>query len=68
MERASELGYAKATYTLGCFYEFGIGVKMDRDLAYETYRVAASQGYHDMRAAYKSVLLKMIHGKQKSTV
>ncbi len=68
MERASELGVAKATYTLGCFYEFGIGVKMDRDLAYATYRAAQEQGFYDVRAVYKSVLLKMIHGKQKSTV
>ena len=68
LERASELGVAKATYALGSFYEFGIGVTADRDLAYATYRLAEDQGFMDVRAAYKSVLLKMIHGRQKSTV
>ncbi len=68
MERASALGFAKATYTLGCFYEFGIGTASHRDLAYETYRVAASQGFLDTRAAYKSVLLKMIHGKKQESM
>lgn len=61
LERASELGVAEATYTLGCFYEFGIGVKVDRDRAYATYRLAQSCGFHDARARYKSVLLKMMH-------
>lgn len=63
MERASSLGVARASYTLGCCYEFGIGAKADRDRAYEAYRLAQSQGFVDTRAAYKSVLLKMFHAR-----
>ncbi len=67
MERASALGAARATYTLGCCYEFGIGTKVDRDHAYEAYCLAQSQGFVDTRAAYKSILLKMFHSHKQET-
>ena len=64
MERAAELGHARALYTLGALHEFGIGGKADRALAYATYRAAEEKGFVDTRAAYKSVLLKMFHAKR----
>ena len=67
LERASDLSVAEATYTLGCFYEFGIGVKMDRDRAFATYRLAQARGFYDTRSKYKSVLLKMIHTNKQET-
>ncbi len=63
MESASALGVARATYALGCFYEFGIGGACERDLAFATYRRAQEQGFADARASYKTVILKMFHEK-----
>lgn len=65
IERAASLGVARATYVLGCFYEFGIGTEVDRDYAYGLYRTAALQGFSDARARIKSVLLKMLYKKSK---
>ena len=61
IEKASSMGVAKATYILGCFYEFGIGTKVDRDLAYITYRKAGEEGFFDARSEQKSLLLRMMH-------
>ncbi len=61
LERASALGVVRATYILGCFYEFGIGTEVDRDKAFAIYRAAEAQGFSDARARVKSLLLKMMH-------
>ncbi len=69
MEQASMLGLSRATYALGCFFEFGVGGACNRDLAFATYRKAEQQGFIDARARYKSVILRMLHlGKQDETV
>lgn len=43
---AAKLGVARAMYVLGCHFEFGDGVPMDRDKAAAWYQHAASAGYH----------------------
>ncbi|MBR0256713.1 MAG: SEL1-like repeat protein, partial [Synergistaceae bacterium] len=45
--QAAEQGLAKAQYNLGMMYEFGDGVKQNRNKAIELYRKAARQG-HEM--------------------
>ena len=62
---ASTIGSAKATYTLGCFYEFGLGVKADKDLAYKLYEDAFRGGFRDPRAEYKLIILKILKKKIK---
>lgn len=44
-EKAAELGHAEAQYRLGTFYEEGIGVKHNMDLAIQWWTKAAQQ-YH----------------------
>ncbi len=61
MENASSLGSARATYALGCFYEFGVGGAANRDHAFFAYRKAEALGFIDARTRYKSVILKMLH-------
>jgi TPR repeat protein len=61
IERASSLGFSRATYVLGCFYEFGVAGAVNRDLAFATYRKAEEQGFADTRARCKSVILKILH-------
>lgn len=70
LSRAASLGVARATYILGCFYEFGIGTEVDRDRAYALYRAAEAKGLSDARARVKSVVLKMMHrhGKREAPV
>lgn len=61
LEVAVKLGHAKATYTLGCLYEFGQGTgTASRDEAFKLYNKSAKMGYSDERSAYKSKILKMI--------
>ncbi|MBQ8268262.1 MAG: sel1 repeat family protein [Clostridia bacterium] len=67
IERASALGLPRATYVLGCFYEFGVGGAVMRDLAFATYHEAQAQGFADTRARYKSVILKMLHLKNQKS-
>ena len=57
---ATNFDHPKATYTLGCLYEFGRGVAWDRSRAYELYRKAESQSFSDPRSKYKSSILKML--------
>ena len=57
---ATSFDHSKATYTLGCLYEFGRGVKWDRSEAYELYRRATAQSFSDPRSKYKSAILKML--------
>lgn len=42
---AAKLGCARAMYVLGCHFEFGDGVPMDRERAAAWYRQAASAGF-----------------------
>lgn len=59
LENSSELGYAKATYTLGAFYEFGFGTKVDKEKAYKLYKKAAENGFIDNRNEFKKDILKL---------
>ncbi len=43
---AAKLGVARAMYVLGCHFEFGDGVPMDREKAAAWYQHAAASGYH----------------------
>ena len=60
LDIAAELSYPKAIYTVGCLYEFGIGVECDKDKAYELYETAYSLRFRDPRAKYKLIVLKML--------
>ncbi len=51
---------SEAVYYLGNCYEFGIGTKADRPLAYALYRRAAELGFVDDRSARKAIFLKLI--------
>ena len=52
--------HSKAIYTLGCFYEFGIFLPCDKELAFSLYEQAYALGFRDPRANYKLKVLKMI--------
>jgi TPR repeat protein len=45
-DRSAELGEPRAYYALGCMYEEGQGVRIDRNKAVEYFRKGAEQ-YHD---------------------
>jgi TPR repeat protein len=60
LDIAVELGHPKAIYTLGCLYEFGMGVDCDKTRAYELYEEAYSLKFRDPRATYKLIVLKML--------
>lgn len=64
-ESAARLGVAKCAYTLGCLYEFGVGVPCDGERAYACYEKARELGYTDPRAVYKSKILKFFYGQNK---
>ncbi len=50
----------KAIYTLGCLYEFGIGLTVNKDYAYALYEDAYRLKFRDPRAVYKLRVLKMV--------
>ena len=54
------LGNPGAIYTLGCLYEFGIGVEVNKDFAYALYEDAYRLKFRDPRAKYKLRILKMV--------
>ena len=54
------IGNPKAIYTLGCLYEFGMGVPVNKDYAYALYEDAYKLKFRDPRAVYKLRVLKMI--------
>ena len=58
LEYSSEMGLAKATYTLGAFYEFGFGTPCNREKAYALYALAEERGFCDPRNEYKLDVLK----------
>ena len=60
LDIAYALGHARATYLLGCLYEFGRGTATNKTRAYELYREASSRGFTDERAKYKSVILRLV--------
>lgn len=60
LDLAVKLEHAKSTYTLGCLYEFGRGVKCDKALAYRLYDQATSFAFADPRSKYKLSVLKML--------
>lgn len=54
------LGNPKAIYTLGCLYEFGLGLEVNKDYAYGLYEEAYKLKFRDPRAKYKLRVLKMV--------
>ena len=52
-------GHAKGIYTLGCLYEFGLGIPANRELASRLYEKAFELKFRDPRAEYKLRILKM---------
>ena len=59
-ESAHTLRNAKATYTLGAIYEFGLGTSCDKARAYSLYELAYKNGFRDPRNEYKLSILKVI--------
>ena len=45
LHMAAELGNVEANYLLGCFYDFGYGVKINYEKAYDYYLCAAENGH-----------------------
>lgn len=61
---ATRGGHAKAIYTLGCYFEFGIGLPTDRTKAFALYEQAFSLGFRDPRAEYKLKVLRIMRSKR----
>lgn len=61
LDLAVKFEHAKATYTLGCLYEFGRGVKCDKALAYRLYDQATAFAFADPRSKYKLSVLKLLN-------
>ncbi len=60
LEACRKAGHPKGIYTLGCLYEFGIGTKTDRELAFSLYELAYEMKFRDPRQVYKLRVLKMV--------
>jgi TPR repeat protein len=60
LQALAKMDEAQAIYFLGACYEFGIGTKVDRPLAYEMYRKAADLGFSDERSTRKAIFLKLV--------
>ncbi len=60
LDAGAEAGNPKATYTLGCMYEFGLGTATNRELAFALYEKAYAMKFRDPRQTYKLKVLKMI--------
>ncbi|MBQ8907663.1 MAG: SEL1-like repeat protein [Clostridia bacterium] len=54
---AAQLGYARAMYVMGCHYEFGDGVPLDREKASAWYSRAARAGFTGERGNVKGGFL-----------
>lgn len=63
LEIAAELMHPKAIYTLGCIYEFGMGVPCDKQKGYSLYETAYSLFFRDPRAKYKLSVLRILKAK-----
>ncbi len=57
---SEKLKHPKAIYTLGCLYEFGVGVPCDRTRAYAMFEEAFALRFRDPRARYKLIILEMV--------
>lgn len=53
-------GDAKAMYTLGALFEFGLGVEADARRADRFYELARQSGFVDERTRYKLTILRLI--------
>jgi len=51
---------AKAIYTLGCLYEFGLGMEVNKDYAFGLYEEAFRLKFRDPRAKFKLRILKLV--------
>lgn len=60
LQGAADQGDPKAIYSLGCCYEFGIGLPVDRDRSSALYETAYAARFRDPRQTYKLRILKMI--------
>jgi TPR repeat protein len=60
LEIAGDLCEPSAIYTLGCIYEFGMGVKCNKNLAYDYYEKAFSMKFRDPRSKYKLSVLRLL--------
>ena len=60
LDVCSELNNPRAIYTLGCLYEFGMGVETNRDLAFELYERSYALKFRDPRQVYKLRILRMV--------
>ncbi|MBP3437313.1 MAG: SEL1-like repeat protein [Clostridia bacterium] len=54
---AAQLGYARAMFVMGCHYEFGDGVPLDRDRAGAWYTRAAKAGFNGEKGNIKGGFL-----------
>ena len=59
LEICAGLGSTEATYSLGCLYEFGVGVPADRRTALSYYKIAYAGGYSDYDQSQKQKILKV---------
>jgi len=59
LEKAAELGHAKAAYALGVCYEFGDGVICDKSRAASLFKKSAEGGYPKAKLSYG---LDLIYG------
>lgn len=57
---AETLDHPKAIYSLGCLYEFGMGVPVDKDRAYLMYEKAYKMRFRDPRAQFKLSILRKV--------
>lgn len=57
---AQKLDYPKAIYSLGCLYEFGMGVPVSKDKAYSMYELAYRMKFRDPRARFKLSILRKV--------
>ena len=60
LEIARDLSEPGAIYTLGCIYEFGMGVKCDKNLAYDYYEKAFAMKFRDPKSKYKLAVLRLL--------
>lgn len=57
---AAEVNHPKSMYTLGCLYEFGIGVPCNKERAYALYEDSYTLRFRDPRSRYKLIVLKAV--------
>ncbi len=60
LDACMSYGNPKAIYTLGCLYEFGLGLEVNKDYAFALYEEAYKLKFRDPRAKYKLRVLKLV--------